>query len=91
MQALREAKVEENALVILTSDNGPWANYGNHAGSSGGLREAKATTFNGGMRVPCLFYWKGTIAPGSICNDLMSNIDILPTLVEPVHHTPSYR
>ena len=82
MQALREAKVEENTLVILTSDNGPWANYGNHAGSSGGLREAKATTFNGGMRVPCLFYWKGTIAPGSICNDLMSNIDILPTLVE---------
>ena len=39
MQALREAKVEENTLVILTSDNGPWANYGNHAGSSGGLRD----------------------------------------------------
>lgn len=82
MKALREAGVEENTLVVFTSDNGPWANYGNHAGSSGGLREAKATTFNGGMRVPCLFYWKGTIVPGSVCNDLMSNIDILPTLVE---------
>ena len=82
MNTLKECGVEENTLVILTSDNGPWANYGNHAGSSGGLREAKATTFNGGMRVPCIFYWKGTIKGGQVCNDLMSNIDILPTLVE---------
>lgn len=82
IKTLKENGVEDRTLVILTSDNGPWANYGNHAGSSGGLREAKATTFNGGMRVPCLFYWKGTIAPGKICNDLMSNIDILPTLTE---------
>lgn len=82
MKTLREQGVEENTLVVLTSDNGPWANYGNHAGSSGGLREAKATTFNGGMRVPCVFYWKGKIAAGSVCNDLMSNIDLLPTFVE---------
>ena len=82
MKTIREAGVEENTLVIFTSDNGPWANYGNHAGSSGGLREAKATTFNGGMRVPCIFYWKGKIEAGAICNDLMSNIDILPTIVE---------
>lgn len=82
MKTLREQGVEENTLVVLTSDNGPWANYGNHAGSSGGLREAKATTFNGGMRVPCIFYWKGKIEPGRVCNDLMSNIDLLPTFVE---------
>lgn len=82
MKTLKETGVEENTLVVLTSDNGPWANYGNHAGSSGGLREAKATTFNGGMRVPCIFYWKGKIAAGSVCNDLMSNIDLLPTFVE---------
>ena len=82
MNTLKECGIEENTLVILTSDNGPWANYGNHAGSSGGLREAKATTFNGGMRVPCIFYWKGNIKGGQVCNDLMSNIDILPTIVE---------
>lgn len=82
LRTVREAGLEENTLIIITSDNGPWANYGNHAGSSGGLREAKATTFNGGMRVPCLFYWKGKIASASVCNDLMSNIDILPTLAE---------
>lgn len=82
MKALKEQSIEENTLVVITSDNGPWANYGNHAGSSGGLREAKATTFNGGMRVPCIFYWKGQIIPGRVCNDLMSNIDLLPTFVE---------
>lgn len=82
LKSVREAGIEENTLIVLTSDNGPWANYGNHAGSSGGLREAKATTFNGGTRVPCIFYWKGQIAPATVCNDLMSNIDILPTLAD---------
>lgn len=82
MKALREEGVEDNTLVIFTSDNGPWANYGNHAGSSGGLREAKATTFNGGTRVPCIMYWKGHIPAGTVSNFLMSNIDILPTVVE---------
>ena len=43
-KALRELGLEDNTLVILTSDNGPWTNYGNHAGSAGGFREAKATT-----------------------------------------------
>lgn len=81
-KTLEETGQDKNTVVIFTSDNGPWANYGNHAGSSGGLREAKATTFNGGLKVPCLFWWKGMIKPGSICNNLMSNIDILPTVVE---------
>lgn len=81
-KALQENGLEENTLVILTSDNGPWANYGNHAGSAGGLREAKATTFDGGNRVPCIMYWKGQIAPGTTCNKLASNIDLLPTLAE---------
>ncbi|MGM9802917.1 MAG: sulfatase [Muribaculaceae bacterium] len=82
MKALRQEGVEENTLVIFTSDNGPWANYGNHAGSSGGLREAKATTFNGGTRVPCIIYWKGHVKAGTVSNFLMSNIDILPTVVD---------
>ncbi len=82
LQTLRELGLEENTLVILTSDNGPWANYGNHAGSAGGLREAKATTFDGGNRVPCIMYWKGKITPGTTCNKLASNIDLFPTLSE---------
>lgn len=82
LKTLRELGLEENTLVVLTSDNGPWANYGNHAGSAGGLREAKATTFDGGNRVPCVMYWKGKIQPGTTCNKLASNIDLFPTLAE---------
>ena len=82
LKTLREQGLEENTLVILTSDNGPWANYGNHSGSAAGLREAKATTFDGGNRIPCVMYWKGKTVPGSTCNKLASNIDLFPTLAE---------
>lgn len=82
LETLRELKLEENTLVILTSDNGPWANYGNHAGSTGGLREAKATTFDGGNRVPCIMLWKGVTKSGTVCNKLTSNIDLFPTFAE---------
>jgi len=79
---VRELGLEEKTLIILTSDNGPWTNYGNHAGSAAGLREAKAVTFDGGNRVPCIMYWKGVTHPGTTCNKLASNIDLLPTLAE---------
>lgn len=82
LKTLRKLHLEENTLVILTTDNGPWTNYGNHAGSAGGLREAKAVTFDGGNRVPCVMYWKGTIKPGSTTNKLAANMDIFPTLAE---------
>lgn len=82
MKALREEGLEENTLVVVTSDNGPWIAYGNHAGSTAGLREAKATTFDGGNRVPCLMYWKGHTKPASTCNKLASNIDLFPTIAE---------
>jgi arylsulfatase len=80
MKALQAQGLEDNTLVIFTSDNGPWANFGNHAGSSGGLREAKATTFEGGQRVGCIMQWKGVIPQGAVCNRLASAIDLLPTL-----------
>lgn len=77
---LKDLNLEENTLLIVTSDNGPWINYGNHAGSTGGLREGKGTSFEGGQRVPCLMTWKGVIPEGIICNNLASSIDILPTI-----------
>lgn len=82
VRTVRELGLEENTLIVITSDNGPWANYGNHAGSAAGLREAKATTFDGGNRVPCIMYWKGHTQPGTICNKLASNIDLFPTFAE---------
>ncbi len=82
LNKLEELDLDENTLVIVTSDNGPWINYGNHAGSTGGLREGKGTSFEGGQRVPCMMKWTGKIRPGSVTNKLASAIDILPTLAE---------
>ena len=81
-KTVQELGIEENTLIVITSDNGPWTNYGNHAGSAAGLREAKATTFDGGNRVPCIVYWKGHTQAGNICNKLASNIDLFPTFAE---------
>jgi arylsulfatase len=80
MQALKEAGVEDNTLVIFTSDNGPWMNFGNHAGSALPLREGKGTMWEGGPRVPCIMKWPGKIEPATITDKMASTIDILPTL-----------
>jgi arylsulfatase len=80
MKTLDDLDLDENTLVIFTSDNGPWRNFGNHAGSTGGFREGKGTSYEGGQREPCIMRWTGTIPAGTVCNKLASNIDILPTL-----------
>jgi arylsulfatase len=89
LATVKAQKLEDNTLIILTSDNGPWLNFGNHAGSAGGLREGKTTSFEGGLHVPCLMKWKGVIPEGVVCNGLVSAIDILPTLAEIVAAPPS--
>ncbi len=81
-KALKANGIENNTLIIFTSDNGPWLNYGNHAGSTGGLREGKGSSFEGGMRVPCIMYWPQQIKAGAISNSLSSTLDIYPTLAE---------
>lgn len=80
LKAVREAGLEENTLVIFTSDNGAWINFGMRAGSTGGLRDAKHVTYEGGQRVPCIMKWPAQIPAGWICNQLTSGIDILPTI-----------
>jgi arylsulfatase len=80
IKALKKNGLSENTLVIFTSDNGPWLTFGNHAGNSGGLREGKGTAWDGGLKVPCIMSWPGKIAPGSICTNLATTMDILPTL-----------
>jgi Arylsulfatase A and related enzymes len=80
MKSLKKNGLDENTLVIFSSDNGPWLNFGNHAGSAGGLREGKQTSFEGGQRVPCLMRWPGKIPAGFINNQLASSIDLLPTI-----------
>ena len=64
-KALKSAGVEDNTLVIFTSDNGPWTSYGNHAGKTP-YREAKGTGFDGGTRSACLMRYPGKIKAGSV-------------------------
>ncbi len=82
IETLEKNGLTDNTLVIFTSDNGPWLNYGNHAGSAGGLREGKSTSWEGGQRVPCIMKWPGHIEKGTICNKIASTIDLLPTFAK---------
>ena len=82
LKALERQELDDNTIVIFTTDNGPWLNFGNHAGSTGGLREGKGTSFEGGQKVPCIMRWPGIIPEGVICNKMASTIDVLPTLAE---------
>jgi len=80
VETLKEQGIEQNTLIIFTSDNGPWLNYGNHNGSTSGLREGKGTSWEGGTRMPCIMSWPNVIEKGMVNNKLSSTIDILPTL-----------
>lgn len=82
LKKLKKEKLDDNTLIIVTSDNGPWLNYGNHAGSTSGLREGKGVSFEGGQRVPCIVRWKGHVQPGTICSRMVAGMDILPTFAE---------
>lgn len=80
LTALKENGLDERTLVIFTSDNGPWLNYGNHAGSAIPLREGKGTALEGGQRVPCIIRYPGKIKQGKVIDIPMMGIDILPTI-----------
>lgn len=79
-KALEKNNIADNTIFIFTTDNGPWLSYGNHAGSSGGLREGKLTSWEGGQRVPFIIRWPGNVPKGTVCNKLACAIDLLPTL-----------
>jgi arylsulfatase A len=80
LDTLQRTGIDEKTLVIFTSDNGPWLSYGNHAGSAGPLREGKGTSWEGGVRVPTVMRWPAKIPAGTVCDQLASTIDILPTI-----------
>lgn len=80
MRTLKETGLDRNTLVVFTSDNGPWLNFGNHAGNTGGLREGKGTSWEGGQREPCIMRWPASIPAGTICNRMAATLDLLPTI-----------
>jgi len=79
LDRLDQLNLADNTLVIFTSDNGPWKVMGKAGGSAGELREGKQFTFEGGMRVPAVAYWPGTIAAGTEPAGIATMMDWLPT------------
>ena len=82
VKTLDELKLAENTIVIYTSDNGPWLSKKHHGGSALPLRAGKATTYEGGQRVPGIVRWPGHVPAGTVTDEVGSTIDLLPTLAE---------
>lgn len=80
LKTLKEEGLAENTLVIFTSDNGPWLIYDTHGGTAGMLRGGKGGTYEGGMRVPSIFWWQGKLETGVVM-DIVTTMDILPTFL----------
>ena len=79
LNTLKELKLDKNTVVVFTSDNGPWLAFKTHGGSAGPLRAGKGTTFEGGQRVPTVFWGPGNVAPG-IVNEMGSTLDLMNTI-----------
>jgi arylsulfatase A-like enzyme len=82
LDALKRSNLDNDTLVVFTSDNGPWMSYGNHAGSPGPFRESKGTSFEGGVRVPFVARWPGRIPKGTVGRLPAMTIDLLPTFAK---------
>jgi arylsulfatase A len=92
MKTLKVLGLDDNTLVIFSSDNGPWHELPNrmlqkgvepwHQGTTGPLHGSKASTYEGGMRVPGIFHWKGHIPSGQVSSNIATTMDIFPTLLE---------
>ena len=87
---LKELNLDQNTIVVYTSDNGPWSNHSlpqytadieDHAGSAGPLRGAKGTTWEGGIRVPCVMWGPGYIPAGAVTREIATTMDLLPTFI----------
>ena len=80
VKALNENGIVENTIIIFTSDNGQQALK--NGGSAGPLRGSKATTWEGGMRVPGIISWPAKLSKGVTCNQPVTAMDLLPTLAK---------
>lgn len=91
LRALEESGQADNTLVVFTSDNGPWLNLPDrmlsggvkpwHAGSPGPLRGYKHTTYEGGVRVPFIVRWPGTVPTGGVTAEMAATLDLYATLL----------
>lgn len=81
---LKEEGLAENTIVVFTSDNGPWLSFKTDGGSAGLLRAGKGMTWEGGMRVPAVFWSPGNIQPNLI-TDLGTTMDLFTTFSSMAH------
>jgi arylsulfatase len=87
-KTLKRLQLDEKTLFIFISDNGPFLSYGEHAGSAKPLREGKLTSFEGGVRVPCLVRWVGHVPAGRVDATPLIAMDWLPTIADLVGGKP---
>jgi arylsulfatase A-like enzyme len=78
LNTLKDEGLAENTIVVFTSDNGPWLIMNSEGGSAGLLKDGKGSTWEGGMREPCIFWSPGNIKPGVIA-DLGTTMDLFAT------------
>jgi arylsulfatase A-like enzyme len=79
LNELRKTGLDRRTLVVFLSDNGPWTLYDQHGGSAGPLRDGKGTTWEGGVRVPAIFWSPGRVKPAAIL-DIGAALDLMPTI-----------
>jgi arylsulfatase A len=80
LDTLKEAGIDENTLVIYTTDNGPWHWIGENGGYAFPLRGGKGTTYEGGMRVPFIARWPGHVPAGAVNREPLTHLDLMPTI-----------
>lgn len=79
LDTLKRLGLEENTLVVFTSDNGPWLSQKENGGCALPLRDGKGSTYEGGLRVPCVMRWPGRVPAGSECSEAAMAMDLFPT------------
>jgi arylsulfatase len=87
LQAIRDAGIGEDTLVVWTTDNGAWIDAWPDAGYTP-FRGMKGTSFEGGFRVPAIVWWPGHVKPGTVANGIMCHMDWWPTFVKLAGGTP---
>ncbi len=79
LRTVRDLGLADNTLIVYTSDNGLWLDAGRIGGSAYPLRDGKSSAYEGGLRVPCVMWWPGTIPAGSVCSEVATTMDFYVT------------